>query len=40
MWKTTCGRTIMGLYDVTDGEIILDGKNIINLSNKEKKSKF
>ncbi|MGM8296544.1 ATP-binding cassette domain-containing protein, partial [Clostridium perfringens] len=36
--KTTCGRTIMGLYDVTDGEIILDGKNIINLSNKEKRA--
>lgn len=36
--KTTCGRTIMGLYDVTSGEIILDGKNITNLSNKEKRA--
>lgn len=36
--KTTCGRTIMGLYDVTGGEIILDGKNITNLSNKEKRA--
>ena len=36
--KTTCGRTIMGLYDVTDEEIILDGKKIINLSNKEKRA--
>lgn len=35
--KTTCGRTVMGLYDLTDGEIILDGKNISKLSNKEKR---
>ena len=28
----------MGLYDVTGGEIILDGKNITNLSNKEKRA--
>ena len=35
--KTTCGRTVMGLYDSTDGEIILDGKDITRLSNKEKR---
>lgn len=35
--KTTCGRTVMGLYDSTDGEIILDGKDITKLSNKEKR---
>lgn len=35
--KTTCGRTVMGLYDATGGEIILDGKDISKLSNKEKR---
>ncbi|MEG2644438.1 MAG: ATP-binding cassette domain-containing protein [Enterococcus sp.] len=36
--KTTCGRTVMGLYDVTDGEVILDGKDITKFSNKEKRA--
>lgn len=35
--KTTCGRTVMGLYDATGGKIILDGKDISKLSNKEKR---
>ncbi|MDQ0150857.1 ABC transporter ATP-binding protein [Eubacterium multiforme] len=35
--KTTCGRTVIGLYDATGGDIILNGKNITKLSNKEKR---
>ena len=35
--KTTCGRTIIGLYDVTDGEVLLDGVNMSKLSNKERR---
>lgn len=33
--KTTMGRTILRLHDITDGEVIYDGKNIQKLSNKE-----
>ncbi len=29
--KTTCGRTILGLYPVTEGEIEYEGKNVTNL---------
>ncbi|MCP4022078.1 MAG: ABC transporter ATP-binding protein, partial [Desulfobacteraceae bacterium] len=35
--KTTLGRCIMGLYDVTDGEVLIADKKISNLTNKEKK---
>ncbi|MBP1889185.1 oligopeptide transport system ATP-binding protein [Clostridium moniliforme] len=35
--KTTCGRTVIGLYDATGGDVILNGKNITKLSNKEKR---
>ncbi len=35
--KTTCGRTVIGLYDATGGDVILSGKNITKLSNKEKR---
>ncbi|MDY6012194.1 oligopeptide/dipeptide ABC transporter ATP-binding protein [Clostridium sp.] len=35
--KTTCGRTIIGLYDITDGEVLLDGVNMSKLSNKERR---
>lgn len=35
--KTTCGRTIMGLYEPTSGEIIFDGKDITKMSKAEKK---
>lgn len=35
--KTTCGRTAIGLYDKTDGEIIYKGKSIYGLKGKEKK---
>lgn len=33
--KTTCGRTIIKLYEPTDGQIIYDGIDIAKLSNKE-----
>lgn len=35
--KTTCGRTIIGLYDITGGEVLLDGVNMSKLSNKERR---
>ena len=35
--KTTCGRTVIGLYDKTDGEIFYRGKSIKGLKGKEKK---
>ncbi|GAA0114556.1 ABC transporter ATP-binding protein [Clostridium senegalense] len=35
--KTTCGRTVMGLYEATDGEILFDGHDISKLNKKEKK---
>ncbi|AZU61750.1 ABC transporter ATP-binding protein [Neobacillus mesonae] len=34
--KSTAGRTIIGLYDRTDGEVIFNGKNIHNLNQKER----
>lgn len=35
--KSTLGRTIMRLYDVTDGKVIFDGKDIARLNKKELK---
>jgi len=35
--KTTCGRTVMGLYPATDGEVLYDGVNIHKLKGKDKK---
>ena len=35
--KTTCGKTVMGLYDATGGEVIFDGVEIHSLHKKEKK---
>ncbi len=36
--KTTCGRTVMGLYNATGGEVIFDGNiNVHKLNKKEKK---
>ena len=29
--KTTCGRTILGLYPVTEGVIEYEGRNVTNL---------
>jgi peptide/nickel transport system ATP-binding protein len=34
--KSTAGRTIIGLYDQTEGEVIFNGKNIHKLKSKEK----
>jgi peptide/nickel transport system ATP-binding protein len=34
--KSTAGRTMIGLYDRTDGEVIFNGKNVHTLSEKEK----
>ncbi len=35
--KTTCGKTVMGLYPATSGEIIFDGIMVNELIEKEKK---
>lgn len=35
--KTTCGKTVMGLYDATGGQVIFDGTDIHSLNKKEKK---
>jgi len=35
--KSTTGRTIIRLYDATDGEVIFNGKNVHNLNKKEMK---
>jgi peptide/nickel transport system ATP-binding protein len=34
--KSTAGRTIIGLYDRTDGEVLYKGKNVHELTEKEK----
>ncbi|GAA0220196.1 ABC transporter ATP-binding protein [Halobaculum roseum] len=33
--KTTLGRTILGLEDATDGEVVSDGRNVARLSGKQ-----
>lgn len=35
--KTTCGKTVMGLYQATGGEVLFDGVDINKLNKKEKK---
>ncbi len=35
--KSTLGRTILGILDATDGQIVFDGKDITNLSERKKK---
>ncbi|MGL4569047.1 MAG: ABC transporter ATP-binding protein, partial [Fusobacteriaceae bacterium] len=35
--KTTCGRTLLGLYDATEGEILFKGKKINDMKGKERK---
>lgn len=34
--KSTAGRTIIGLYDLTEGEVVFNGKNIHSLTSKER----
>ncbi|MDU4892053.1 MAG: ATP-binding cassette domain-containing protein [Clostridium sp.] len=36
--KTTCGRTVMGLYDATGGEILFQGEDISKYSKKQKRA--
>jgi oligopeptide transport system ATP-binding protein len=36
--KTTCGRTITGLYDATGGEVLFEGKSVYGLKGKDKKA--
>ena len=36
--KTTCGRTCIGLYDKTDGEVLYRGKDIHKLKGAERKA--
>lgn len=36
--KTTCGRTVMGLYPATGGEVLYEGLNIHNFKGKDKKA--
>ncbi|MEW8995958.1 ABC transporter ATP-binding protein [Clostridium sp.] len=35
--KTTCGRTVMGLYGATSGEILFDGDDVSKYDKKQKK---
>lgn len=35
--KTTCGRTVLGLYSASGGEVLFDGVDIHKFDNKEKK---
>ena len=35
--KTTCGRTCIGIYDRTEGEVLYKGKNVHQLNGREKK---
>lgn len=35
--KTTCGKTVMGLYDATGGQVIFAGTDIHSLNKREKK---
>lgn len=36
--KSTAGKTIIGLYDLTDGDVKFDGKSIKNMNAKERKN--
>lgn len=35
--KTTCGKTVMGLYEATGGEVVYDGVDIHSFNHREKK---
>lgn len=34
--KTTCGRTVLGMYDATKGQVLYEGKDIHSMNKKEK----
>ncbi|SCX82787.1 ABC transporter ATP-binding protein [Alkaliphilus peptidifermentans] len=34
--KTTCGRTILGIYNSTDGQVLYNGQNVHKMSSSEK----
>lgn len=36
--KTTCGRTAMGLYDKTSGEVLFDGIDVHTLRGAKKRN--
>ena len=36
--KTTCGRTVLGLYPATDGEVIFEGVDILKFSSEKKRA--
>ena len=36
--KTTCGRTVIGMYDKTDGEVLYNGKPVHGLNGKAKRN--
>ncbi len=38
--KTTCGRTIIKLYDATSGEVLFDGQDISKIKHREENLKF
>lgn len=38
--KTTCGRTILNLYPLTDGKVFFGGKNIAEMKTKEEQLDF
>ena len=38
--KTTCGRTVLNLYPITDGKVYFEGKDISELKTKEEKLWF
>ena len=35
--KTTCGKTVMGLYEATDGQVLYKGEDIHSFNHKKKK---
>lgn len=34
--KTTCGRTVLGMYDATKGQVLYEGKDIYSMDKKER----
>ena len=36
--KTTCGRTVLGLYDRTDGEVLYKGQDVHQMKGKERQN--